>query len=233
MISVVIYTRNEEQDLPGCLESVAWSDDVHVFDSLSSDATVDIATRFGAKVRQRKFDNYAAQKNAGLRESNFRHGWVLLLDADERIPEALAAEMKQLVLQASLEVSAARLRRRDFFMGRWLKHAQISPLYVRLVRPGKVHYEREVNEVLKVEGKTAELSQPFDHFPFSKAIGHWIDKHNTYSTMEARIAFESRRSGARYSLRKAVFKGLPPASLSPERLVHEAPVSASAQVCLL
>jgi len=205
MISVLIFTKNEELDLPGCLESVSWSDDVHVFDSFSSDETVGIATRSGAHVQQRIFDNYAAQKNAGLKSGRFRHEWVVLLDADERIPKPLAQEMMRFAVETSPTISAARLRRRDFFMGTWLKHAQISPFYIRLVRPEKVHYEREVNEVLKVEGHVSELREPFDHFPFSKGVGHWIEKHNTYSTMEARITFDSRQSGQRFSFWKAAF----------------------------
>jgi glycosyltransferase involved in cell wall biosynthesis len=205
MISVLIFTRNEELDLPGCLESVSWSDDVHVLDSFSTDRTVEIATRFGAEVHQRQFDNYASQKNAGLHGTMFRHEWVLLLDADERIPAPLAREMRDFVANVSEGISAARFRRRDFFMGTWLKRAQISPFYIRLVRPRKVWYEREVNEVLKVEGRTTELKQPFDHYPFSKGIRHWLDRHNVYSTMEARIALASKVCGTHYSIKQALF----------------------------
>lgn len=205
MISVLVYTRNEELDLPGCLDSVSWSDDIHVLDSLSTDRTVEIATRFGAHVQQRQFDNYASQKNAGLHGTRFRHQWVLLLDADERIPAPLAREMQDFVTSASGGTSAARLRRRDYFMGTWLKHAQISPFFIRLVRPEKAWYEREVNELLKVKGSVSELNQPFDHYPFSKGIRHWLDKHNVYSTMEARIAVASEACGARYSIKQALF----------------------------
>src|SRR5262245_25106742 len=141
LISVVIFTKNEERDLPGCLASVSWSDDVHVFDSFSTDQTVRIASRSGAKIQQRKFDNFASQKNAALRELHFRYVWVLLLDADERVPAPLVDEMKQFIAAAPPVVSAARLRRRDFFMGTWLKHAQISPFYIRLVRPEQAGYE--------------------------------------------------------------------------------------------
>jgi len=203
MISVLVFTKNEEQDLPGCLESVSWSDDVHVFDSFSTDGTLKVAGSFGAKVQQRKFDNYASQKNAGLRELQFLHQWVLLLDADERIPVPLAHEMKAFSARAPRNVSAARLRRRDFFMGRWLKHAQISPFYIRLVRPQKIHYERPVNELVKVEGEIVDLNEPFDHFPFSKGICHWVDKHNTYSTMEAELVQADLN---RFSFRRAFFE---------------------------
>lgn len=205
MISALILTHNEAQDLPRCLDSVAWCDDVHVFDSCSTDATGDIARARGAKVTTRKFDNYAAQRNAALHGLPFKHPWVLTLDADERLPEAARNEILDFVQTAAPAVVAARLRRRDFLFGRWLKHAQISPFYIRLVRPERVRYEREINEVLHAEGDIAELAQPFDHFPFSKGLGYWVDKHNRYSTMEARRALEERRTGEAFSWRKAVF----------------------------
>jgi hypothetical protein len=79
------------------------------------------------------------------------------------------------------------VRRRDFLFGTWLKHAQISPYYIRLVRPGCAKYTRAINEVLEVEGPVAELVHPLDHYPFSKGIAHWVAKHNVYSTMEAQL----------------------------------------------
>jgi hypothetical protein len=90
-------------------------------------------------------------------------------------------------------------------MGTWLKHAQISPFYVRLVRPEMASYEREVNEVMKIHGEIRDLHEPFDHFPFSKGIAHWVDKHNAYSTMEARLALDSQSQVRRYSFAQAVF----------------------------
>ncbi len=187
MISVLILTKNEEQDLPGCLESVAWSDDVFVFDSFSTDGTAAIAQSRGAHFMQRKFDGYASQRNAALEGLPFRHEWVFLPDADERPTPALVEEMRKAVSAVPEGVNAFRVRRRDFFEGTWLKHAQISPYYIRLVRRGKARYTREINEVLEVEGEIGELKSPLDHFPFSKGIAHWISKHNTYSTMEAEI----------------------------------------------
>ncbi|WP_263382362.1 glycosyltransferase family 2 protein [Granulicella arctica] len=186
MISILILAKNEQIDLPGCLDSVAWSDDIHVLDSFSTDATVAIAQAAGAQITQRVFDNYAAHRNAGL-QLQFRHPWVLLLDADERPTPELSREMQQVVLSATPETSGFRFRRRDFLFGTWLKHAQISPFYIRLVRPERSRYTRAVNEVIEVEGQIAELSYPLDHFPFSKGIAHWVSKHNVYSTMEAEL----------------------------------------------
>ncbi|MCH8181055.1 MAG: glycosyltransferase family 2 protein [Proteobacteria bacterium] len=191
-ISVLILTKNEAQDLPGCLDSVAWSDDVHVLDSISTDATQAIARAKGAHVTERAFDGYASQRNAGLKLP-FKHGWVLVLDADERIPTALVPEMSAFVQRAPESVAGARIRRRDIWWGTWLKHAQISPFYVRLVRVGRAHYEREINEVMVVDGDIQDLQESFDHHPFSKGLDHWIAKHNTYSRMEAELIASGQR----------------------------------------
>ena len=201
-ISILILTKNEESDLPGCLESVSWSDDVHVLDSISTDSTRQIAETKGARVTVRAFDGYASQRNFGL-QLPFKHPWVLTLDADERIPPALYLELKQFVCAALDSVAAVRLRRRDIWWGRWLKHAQISPLYVRLVRVGKAHYEREVNEVAVVDGAIEDAQEPFDHYPFSKGLGHWINKHNVYSQMEAQLI--ASRDVKKPSWRSAIF----------------------------
>ena len=186
-ISVLILTKNEEADLPGCLDSVSWSDDVHVLDSESTDATVAIARDRGAKVSVRPFDGYSSQRNFGLQSIAYVHSWVLILDADERIPGELVPVLDEFVSDAPDFVAAARIRRRDIWWGRWLRHAQISPFYQRLVRPRKVHYVREINEVLVVDGTTRDLDGFFDHFPFSKGLAHWVAKHNAYSTMEAEL----------------------------------------------
>jgi len=219
-ISVLILTKNEQQDLPGCLESVAWTDDIHVLDSKSTDNTLQIAETFGAKITVRDFDGFASQRNFGLKLP-FKYKWVMILDADERISPSLATEMKAFVQSADLSISGARMRRRDIWWGRWLKHAQMTPFYVRLIRVGRAHYEREVNESLIINGAIAELSEPFDHYPFSKGLGHWIDKHNAYSRMEAelvakglvvkpvwKIAFFGKDFGQRRVHQKAIFYGL-------------------------
>jgi glycosyltransferase involved in cell wall biosynthesis len=203
-ISVVILTKNEQADLPGCLDSVSWCDDVHVLDSHSTDDTVAIAEQWGAKVTTRAFDGYASQRNASLR-LHFKHPWVLVVDADERIPAALQQELTSFVESADTTVVAARMRRRDIWWGVWLRRSQISPLYVRLVRPQSVHYEREINEVLVVDGPIADLREPFDHYPFSKGMDHWLAKHNSYSRMEADLILS--RSIARPSLKVALMGG--------------------------
>jgi hypothetical protein len=185
-ISVLILTKNEQHDLPGALASVAWSDDVHVFDSHSADATVEIAKAAGATMHSRMFDDYATHRNAAL-ALEFQHPWLFILDADERPTPQLSAEMQRVVREAPANTAGFRLRRRDFLFGTWLRHAQISPYYIRLVRVGRAKYTRAINEVLEVDGPVAELLNPLDHFPFSKGMAHWVSKHNTYSSMEAEL----------------------------------------------
>jgi glycosyltransferase involved in cell wall biosynthesis len=187
MISVLILTRNEQNDLPGCLASVSWCDDIHVFDSQSTDATIEIAKAAGAQTYIRAFDDYATHRNAALTNVPFKHPWVFLLDADERPTPDLSREMQQLVLAVPSETAGFRLRRRDYLFGTWLKHAQLSPYYIRLIRPERAHYTRAINEVLEVDGPIAELSYPLDHYPFSNGIARWVQKHNLYSTMEAEL----------------------------------------------
>ena len=203
MISVLILTYNEEQDLPGCLDSVAWSDDIHILDSNSTDQTVAIAQARGVHISTRTFDTYAAQRNAAM-QLPFRHPWVLVLDADERPTPELSAEMQQAVLTVPANVSGFRMRRRDFLWGTWLKHAQMTPYYVRLFRTGHVSYTSDVNEIVEVDGDILELKSPLDHFAFSKGITHWVAKHNGYSTKEAELlASGNAIQGA--SLRQALF----------------------------
>lgn len=202
MISVLILTRNEQQDLPGCLESVGWSDDIHLYDSLSTDRTVAIAREAGAHVTQRAFDNWAAHQNWGLRNIPFRHPWVFYIDADERV----TPQLREAMLQAARSPAgnmAFRVQRRDFFLGTWLRHAQTSPFYIRLFRPRSIRYERLVNPVTLVDGHTGELTGYLDHFPFSKGTAHWLDRHNAYSSLEAQQILENRGRRADFNLRKA------------------------------
>jgi glycosyltransferase involved in cell wall biosynthesis len=223
MVSVLILTRNEEHDLPGCLDSVSWADDVHVFDSMSTDRTAEIASDRGVRFWQRQFDNYASQRNAALDTLPFKHDWIFILDCDERLSHAMFVELKRRLLGLPPAISAFRVRRNDYFLGGHLKRAQIMPFYTRLIRAGCARYAREVNEVLEVNGEIADLETPMAHYPFSKGLARWFEKHNLYSTMEARIvaqrqfadegslrsAFTERDFHKRRVAQKAVFYRMP------------------------
>jgi len=201
-VSVLVLTKNEQKDLPACLESVSWCDDIIVYDSFSTDETPLIAERFGARVVKRVFDNWSAHQNWGLRNLQFKHSWVFYIDADERMTPELAANVKSATGDAGDHV-AFRVQRRDFFMDTWLKHVQTSPFYLRLFRPEKMRYERLVNPVSVADGPVGSITGYLDHFPFSKGIGHWFERHNSYSTLEARQIAQNRRDRVSFSLHKA------------------------------
>jgi glycosyltransferase involved in cell wall biosynthesis len=187
VISVFILTLNEEANLPQCLDSVKWSDDVLIVDSYSTDRTVELAHRKGARVLQNRFVNFADQRNFGLSHGGFKHEWVLHLDADELVSDELRDEMLATVRLPEKE--AYQVASRLIFQGRWLKHSGLYPWYqVRLGRRGSLtfvqvgHGQRES----LAEDKIGTLRAALFHNSFSKGIHDWVEKHNRYSTAEAR-----------------------------------------------
>lgn len=194
-ISVLILTLNEEVNLAECIDSCAWCDDIVVFDSFSSDRTPEIAAGKAVRFLQRRFDNYAAQRNAALTEVSFKHPWVLMVDADERTPADLVAEMTQAVATADRDTVLFRMRRKDFLLGRWLRRSSGYPSWFgRLVRLGRVRVEREVNEEYIADGKIVHLKSHLLHYPFNRGVAHWYERHNRYSTLEALAKVRSRAS---------------------------------------
>ncbi len=192
-VSVLILTLNEEINIGECIDSCRWSDDVVVFDSCSSDRTREIALAKGARVVQRPFDNYAAQRNAALSTVAYAHPWVLMVDADERVPADLAAEIADSVGSATDRVVMFRMRRKDFFLGKWLKRSSGYPTWFgRLVRPGRTHVQREFNEEYIADGDVAHLEAHLHHLPFNKGIDYWYERHNRYSSMEATLTLTMR-----------------------------------------
>ncbi|HEY2679117.1 MAG TPA: glycosyltransferase family 2 protein [Steroidobacteraceae bacterium] len=184
-VSVLILTLNEEANIGECIDSCAWTDDIVVLDSLSQDRTREIALARGARVVERAFDNYAAQRNAAL-GIPYKHSWVLMVDADERVPQDLATEIAARVAGADPETVQFRMRRKDFFMGRWLRRSSGYPTWFgRLMRIGRVRVEREVNEEYVGDGTALHLDAHLHHYPFNRGIAYWIERHNRYSSLEA------------------------------------------------
>jgi len=185
-VSILILTLNEEANLAECIDSCGWSDDIVVYDSMSEDRTLEIAKAKGARVVQRRFDNYAAQRNAALTTVQYKNPWVLMVDADERVPPELAREIEMTVGGAGADVALFRMRRKDFFLGKWLRRSSGYPSWFgRLIRLGRVRVEREVNEEYITDGRVLHLEEHLHHYPFNKGIAYWFERHNRYSTMEA------------------------------------------------
>jgi glycosyltransferase involved in cell wall biosynthesis len=191
-VSTLILTLNEEVNLPGCLESVAWSDDIVVFDSFSTDRTVEIAQAAGARVVQRQFDNWSAHQNWAVENIEFKYPWVYYTDADERVPLALAQEILSVTGAPDRPEAAYRLRFQNFLFGKWVKHSSLYPTWVlRLFRPKRIRWERIVNPVAVVDGPVGRLEGHFEHHSFNKGLAEWFDKHNKYSTGEAQELIRS------------------------------------------
>jgi glycosyltransferase involved in cell wall biosynthesis len=189
MISVVILTLNEAASLQRSLDSVAWSDDVLVVDSGSTDATVGIATAAGARVVSRPFDSFAGQRNFAMETGAFRHPWVLHLDADEVVTPELRDELQALARGAvAAAMPVYRIPSRLIFMGRWLRHAGMYPAYqVRFGRADALrfvdhgHGQREVQPPEQV----GTCAAPLDHYNYSNGINDWFARHQRYARREA------------------------------------------------
>jgi glycosyltransferase involved in cell wall biosynthesis len=191
MFSILILTRDEEANIVPCLESVAWCDDVVVLDSFSTDRTVELAEAAGARVHQRAFDDFGAQRNHAIDRIPFKHAWVFHLDADERFNPALREECLKVIRED--RHSAYFVANRLIFMGRWIRHSSQYPYHqVRLVKLGEARFAKSGHgqrEESALRG-TGYLATPYEHLNFSKGIADWVDRHNRYSSEEAEAAAE-------------------------------------------
>lgn len=186
MISVLILTKNEEANLSRCIESVAWSDDIVVLDNGSSDRTVDIARQHGVRVVCYSAGAERAQRTYSLREIMFKYPWVYNPDADEVTPPDLRDEMLRVLADPDRQEVAYRVRFRNMFMGKWIRHSSLYPTWVmRLFRPDKISFERTTNLVYKADGPIGMLQSHFEHYSFNHGFNAWFEKHNEYSWHEA------------------------------------------------
>ncbi len=181
-----------------------WADDIIVLDSGSSDRTVDVAREFGCRVVVRRLTSWAEHQNWALANLDFQHQWVLNVDADERVTKELAESIASAVSDPGDRVGF-RMQRRDYLEGRWLKHVQATAYYLRLYKPKHIRFERLVNPVTVADGPVGELMGFLDHYPFSKGYSHWLERHNSYSTLEAKQIIVNRLRKETFSLKKAIF----------------------------
>lgn len=197
-VSILILTHNEAANLPACLDALTWCNDILVIDSGSTDDTVEIARQRGARILTRPFDDFAGQRNFGLQVGNFRHDWVLHLDADEIVTDAFLAALR--ALPETAEVDAWRVPFKTIFFGKWLKHAGMWPTYqVRLGHAQRLRFVQVGHgqrEDLPPE-RVGEFPEALLHYSFSHGLRRWLDKHVRYAADEAAvIVAEPRRPGA-------------------------------------
>jgi glycosyltransferase involved in cell wall biosynthesis len=206
-VSVVILTKNEEINIGDCLAGLAFSDDIVVLDSGSTDRTVQIAQKYAnVRIVYRAFDTEYVQRNFGLSDIQYKNAWVYICDADERVPDDLRSELVKTAADDGQGHAAFRLRYKNYFLGRWIRRSSGYPVWIiRMVKPDLVRYEvRATNVHPIVQGTTGELKSHFLHFSFNTGLRRWFEKHNFYSDREADEAVRVRAHGFRASLSPAI-----------------------------
>ncbi|HZU41362.1 MAG TPA: glycosyltransferase family 2 protein [Terriglobales bacterium] len=205
-VAVIIPTRNEAANLPRCLASLGRCAEVYVIDSNSTDATVEIARSFGAKVVQFEYrGGWPKKRQWALNTLQFASPWVLLLDADEVLTPMLADEMAAAIRRPEFNGYWVPLRIR--FLGRTLRHGDTSFRKLSLFRHGMGRFEcrlqnqdasmadMEVHEHVLVDGPTSELKHALSHHNVN-SLFRYIEKHNEYSNWEARVLLEQATTGS-------------------------------------
>jgi glycosyltransferase involved in cell wall biosynthesis len=197
-VSVIIPAKDEEYNLPACLESLSRADEIFVVDSQSQDRSIEISESYGAKVVQFHFNGrWPKKKNWSLENLPFRNEWVLIVDCDERITDELWDEIAEKIQQSEYE--GYYLNRRIYFLGQWLRHGGKYPDWnLRLFKHQVGRYENlkteniqntgdnEVHEHVVLEGKVGYLKQDMLHIDF-RDMFQWIARHNRYSNWEAQV----------------------------------------------
>ncbi len=183
-LSVITLAFNEEHNIAECLATVRWADEILVIDSGSTDRTVERARQFTDKVLNVEWRGYGATKNLALQHATGE--WILWLDADERVPDDLAAEMQDALRRNDHAIAGYSVPRRAYFLGRWIKHCGWYPGRVtRLFRKANARFtERNVHEQLVVDGRIAELKNDLLHYT-DPNLYHYFHKFNRYTSLAA------------------------------------------------
>lgn len=204
-LGCVIITKNEEANIHDCLASVAWISERVVVDAESTDRTVELACAAGARVLVRPWPGFGPQKNYAMDEASAE--WILIVDADERIPQPLQAEIgSRIDAWRPGDPEAYEIPRRNYFYGAWVRHAGVYPDYqIRLVRKGSARYnDVPVHENLVVQGPVGRLIHPMDHFTERRIRDHFR-KFGLYTTLAAQ---EKGRTVRRVSAIDLIFRPL-------------------------
>lgn len=199
-VSVMIFTLNEEIHLPHCLNSLKWCNDIIVVDSYSSDRTEEICRNNGVRFFQNKFEGFGTQRNWAIDNTNPKYDWILVLDADERVPDELAREIAEIARKNPQSVGAYRIRRRFYMWGRWLKYSSLYPTWVvRFIHKDRVRYiSRGHAETQVVKGEIRELKNDLIDENL-KGIDEWFERQNRYAAKDAEYELEQESKSARIS----------------------------------
>lgn len=204
-LSVAIITLNEEDRLPDCLESVRFADEIVVVDSGSTDNTVKIAEQFGARIFSQHWLGFGPQKQFAIDQCI--NDWVLILDADERLPEETTAEIYTL-FAGSMNHAAYSFPRKNYFSGKWIRHGGWWPdRVVRLFRKNTCRMSSSmVHESIITKDTIGKIQNPISHYT-NRNLHQTIDKINKYSSVGAKQLFNTKgNSSSLKALMKALWK---------------------------
>lgn len=186
-LTAIILTYNEEANIQACVSSLFWADRVVVFDSFSNDETVELALQSGAEVGQKKFDDFAQQRNDAL--DSVDTDWVFFVDADERGTDELGQEIRRLIVNCS--EAGFYVPRHNYIFNRLTRGAGWFPDYqFRLFRHGLVRYKRPVHEIADVDGEIGYLENPLLHYNYRDQT-HFHAKQKEYTDYDVSILFEN------------------------------------------
>ncbi|HLZ34499.1 MAG TPA: glycosyltransferase family 2 protein [Nitrospira sp.] len=184
-VSCLVITKNEEANIQDCLASVAWATECIVVDAESTDSTAELVRAGGAKLFVRPWPGFGAQKNFGMEQALSE--WILVVDADERVPEALRAEIQSCIERWKRgDPVAYEIPRKNYFYGKWVRHAGVYPDYqIRLFRKGCAKYnDVPIHENLIVQGTVGRMVSPFEHQTERRIQDHFR-KFGLYTTLAA------------------------------------------------
>lgn len=190
-ISAVILTRDEEKNIIDCLEALKWCDEIIVIDDNSGDRTVEIAKKYGSQVYVRFLNNdFSEQRNFGL--SKAKGDWILFVDADERVPEALASEISNIKDQISDKINGFYIKRKDYMWGKELNHGETGNIkLLRLARKESGKWEGRVHEEWKIEGNIGEFKNSILHYPH-QTIKEFLQEINFYTDLRAKELYDKK-----------------------------------------
>jgi glycosyltransferase involved in cell wall biosynthesis len=201
-LSVAMITKNESENLRDCLKSVAFASQIVVVDSGSTDDTVNVASRFGCDVFIEPWRGFGPQKQSAIDKCRFP--WVLVIDADERIPAETASLIKEIVLNPSPPASGYSFRRKNYFQGRWIKRMGWWPdRILRLFLKDLGHMTSStVHESIVVNRSVEALGVHIEHYPAGQ-LSKILKKIDQYSTLGAQEAYAK---GEKASIWSAAFR---------------------------
>ena len=191
-IAAVVISLNEANNLPRCLNSLSWCEELLLIDSGSTDGSQAIAAQRRARVlehRQPGRFSFTVQRNWALENGGLSSDWVLFLDADEEVGPACRGAIEAAIQSALRQEDGPvgfELTPRYWFLGRWLRYTQGYPnWHPRLVRRGHLSFEGSLWESFPADSRIGRIAEPYEHYAFSKGIDDWLERHRRYSDWEA------------------------------------------------